>query len=349
MRRRTFISSAGAVAVAPALSAAETGKVKPGDIPKRVFGKTGEKLTIIGQAGGRFPMISYEEAKAVTLRAYDLGINYFDTARIYWNGRSEEVYGEVLPPFRKNIFLTTKSPIRDRKGAEQDLDRSLRALKTDHVDLWQIHQVSTLEEVEQIFAPGGAIEAFEAAKKAGKCRFIGFTGHHDPNVHLAMLKRYDKYDTILMPLNPADPSYLSFEKAVLPVAVQRGLGIQGMKSTANAKLLHSFTVKDCLSYVLSLPIHCLALGCTTVGQIEDDVRIAQHFQPMSETELAGLRQKAARFKGPQLEDWKRDTEGAGLPRYRDGVLANGALSGSEQPARIRPEDVVAIGIRESGQ
>ncbi len=321
MRRRTFISSAGAVAIAPALPAAETGKVKPGDIPKRVFGKTGERLTIIGQAGGRFPMISYEDAKAVTLRAYELGVNYFDTARIYWNGRSEEVYGEVLPPFRKNIFLTTKSPVRDRKGAEQDLDRSLRALKTDHVDLWQIHQVSTLQEVEQIFAPGGAIEAFEAAKKAGKCRFMGFTGHHDPNVHLAMLKRYDKYDTILMPLNPADPSYLSFEKNVLPVAVQRGMGIQGMKSTANAKLLHSFTVKDCLSYVLSLPIHCLALGCTTIGQIEDDVRIAQQFQPMSETQLAELRQKAARFKGPQLEDWKRDTERAGLPRYRDGVLA----------------------------
>ncbi len=321
MRRRTFISSAGAVAVAPALSAAETAKVKSGDIPKRVFGKTGEKLTIIGQAGGRFPMISYEDAKAVTLRAYELGINYFDTARIYWNGKSEEVYGEVLPPFRKNIFLTTKSPVRDRKGAEQDLDRSLRALKTDHVDLWQIHQVSTLEEVDQIFAPGGAIEAFEAAKKAGKCRFIGFTGHHDPDVHLAMLKRYDKYDTILMPLNPADPSYLSFEKNVLPVAVQRGMGIQGMKSTANAKLLHSFTVKDCLSYVLSLPIHCLALGCTTIGQIEDDVRIAQQFQPMSETQLAEVRQKAAKFKGPQLEDWKRGTEAAGLPRYRDGVLA----------------------------
>lgn len=320
MRRRTFISSAAAVAVTPSVRAAETGKVRPGDIPKRVFGKTGEKLTVIGQAGGRFPMISFEEAEAVTLRAYELGINYFDTARIYWNGKSEEVYGEVLPPFRKNIFLTTKSPVRDRKGAEQDLEKSLRALKTDHVDLWQIHQVSTMDEVQQIFAPGGAIEAFEAAKKAGKCRFIGFTGHHDPDVHLAMLKHYDKYDTILMPLNPADPSYLSFEKNVLPVAVERGMGIQGMKSTANSKLLHSITVRDCLSYVLSLPIHCLALGCTTIGQIEDDVRIAQQFKPMSEPQLAELRQKAEKFKGPQLEDWKRNTERASVPMYRDGEL-----------------------------
>lgn len=99
----------------------------------------------------------------------------------------------MLPPFRKNIFLTTKSPQRSRLEAEADLEKSLRALKTDHVDLWQIHQVSEMDEVSQIFAPGGAIEAFEAAKKAGKCRFIGFTGHHDPEVHLAMLKNYDHY------------------------------------------------------------------------------------------------------------------------------------------------------------
>ena len=213
-----------------------------------------------------------------------------------------------MAPFRKHIFLTTKSPQRSRQGAEADLEKSLRALKTDYIDLWQIHQVSTMDEVEQIFAPGGAIEAFEAAKKAGKCRFIGFTGHHDPEVHLAMLKRYDKYDSILMPLNPADPSYLSFEKNVLPIAVERGMGIQAMKSTANAKLLQAISLKDCLSYVLSLPIHCLALGCTTLGQIEDDVRIARHFKPLTEERLAHIREDGAKLKGPQLEDWKRNIE-----------------------------------------
>src|ERR1051326_5932152 len=224
MRRRTFLTTSAAAGVAVSARGATTTQVKSGDIPKRVFGKTGEKLTIIGQAGGRFPLTTFEEAKAVTLRACELGINYFDCARIYWNGKSEEVYGAVLPPFRKNIFLTTKSPQRSRAGAESDLEKSLRALKTDYVDLWQIHQVGEMTEVEQIFAPGGAIEAFEAAKKAGKCRFIGFTGHRDPEVHLAMLKHYDKYDTILMPLNAADPAYLSFEKMVLPIAVERGMG-----------------------------------------------------------------------------------------------------------------------------
>ena len=175
--------------------------------------------------------------------------------------------------------------------------------------------------MEQIFAPGGAIEAFEAAKKAGKCRFIGFTGHHDPQVHLAMLKKYDKYDSILMPLNPADPSYVSFETNVLPIAVERGMGIQAMKSTANAKLLQAISLKDCLSYVLSLPIHCLALGCTTIGQIEDDVRIAQQFKPMSGQTMAGVRERAKRLAGPRLENWKRDhNRKASASHYRDGGL-----------------------------
>ena len=319
MRRRTFLSTSAAAGLGAFAWSAETVQIKPGDIPKRVFGKTGERLTIIGQAGGRFPMCSYQDAKAITLRAYELGINYFDTARIYWDGRSEEVYGEVLPPFRRHIFLTTKSPQRTRQGAEADLEKSLQALKTDHVDLWQIHQVGTLDEVEQIFAPGGAIEAFEAAKKAGKCRFIGFTGHHDPQVHLAMLKKYDKYDSILMPLNPADPAYVSFETNVLPIAVERGMGIQAMKSTANAKLLQAISLKDCLSYVLSLPIHCLALGCTTIGQIEDDVRIAQQFKPLGDAQIAQIREKAAKLKGPQLEDWKIDTQRGAASTHRDGV------------------------------
>ncbi|MGC2403884.1 MAG: aldo/keto reductase [Acidobacteriaceae bacterium] len=320
MRRRTFLTTSAAAGISALSWGAVTSPsaVKPGDIPKRVFGKTGERLTIIGQAGGRFPLCTFEDAQAITLRAYELGINYFDTARIYWNGRSEEVYGSVLPPFRKNIFLTTKSPQRTRQGAEKDLQESLRALRTDHVDLWQMHQVGSIEEVEQIFAPGGAIEAFEAAKQEGKCRFIGFTGHHDPRVHLAMLSKYDRYDTILMPLNPADPAYLSFEKMVLPVAVERGMGIQAMKSTANAKLLQSIHLRDCLSYVLSLPVHCLALGCTTIGQIEDDVRIAQQFKPLNEMQLAAIREQGAKLKGPQFEDWKVNTETGAAGTHRDG-------------------------------
>jgi Predicted oxidoreductases of the aldo/keto reductase family len=226
----------------------------------------------------------------------------------------------VLAPVRKKVFLTSKCHLYTRAAAEECLHKSLKSMKTDYLDLWQIHQVSEMSEVEQIFAPGGSIEAFEAAKKAGKVRFIGFTGHHDPAVHLEMLRRYDKYDSILMPLHAADPGYLSFEKQVLPVAVQRGMAIQGMKSTANAKLLQSLSVRECIRYALSLPIHTLALGCTTIGQMEDDVRIAQQFQPLTAEEQSQLRARAGKLKGPKLEDWKRDTGlSASAPKYRDGI------------------------------
>jgi predicted aldo/keto reductase-like oxidoreductase len=301
MKRRTAIGGLMAGALPPLTAA-----VIPGDIPMRVFGKTGQKLTVIGQAGGRFPLINDDEAVAVTRRAVEVGINYFDTAAAYWQGHSEEIYGRVLPAVRKKIFLTTKSANRTRAGAMADLEASLKRLKTDYVDLWQVHSINSAEDAATVFAPGGAIEAFEAAKKAGKCRFIGFTGHRDPYGHLEMLKRYDRWDTILMPLHIADPLYLSFEKLVLPVAQERKLGIQGMKNFANSKLLQNFSVKECLTYVLSLPVHCTAIGCTTVGQLEDDVRVAQAFRQLEPDQMAALRKRAEGIKGPLHEDWKKN-------------------------------------------
>lgn len=285
--------------------AARAPKAKAGDLPKRKFGKTGVELTVIGQAGGRFPLISREEARNLVRRAYELGINFFDNARSYWDGASEEVYGEVLAPFRKEIFLTTKTTQRRRKAAEAELEQSLRALRTDYVDLWQVHAVSEMTELEEIFSPGGAIEAFEAAKKAGKCRFIGITAHHDPQVLLEALRRYDGFDAVLMPLHAADPSWQSFEKLVLPAAVEKGLAIQGMKNFANARLMSVLSVRECLSYVLSLPVSATVIGATTLGQLEDDVRIAQQFRPLSVEELDQLRQRASAVAGPALEDWKR--------------------------------------------
>jgi predicted aldo/keto reductase-like oxidoreductase len=227
-----------------------------------------------------------------------------------------------LPPFRKEIFITTKSVKRTRKEAEDELHLSLKRLKTDYVDLWQIHSVTSDEDLQKIFAPGGAIEAFEAAKKAGKARFIGFTGHHDPEAHAEMLRSYKNFDTILMPLHPADPSYLSFESKVLPEAIKQGLGIQAMKSTANSKLLQTMSLNDCLAYVLSLPIHCVTMGATTIGQIEDDVRFAKEFKPIDEAKRTDLRQRAEKISGPFLEDWKRNIKTAGYmpsrPAYQGG-------------------------------
>src|ERR1035438_123276 len=165
----------------------------------------------------------------------------------YSDGHAEEVYGAVIPAFRKEIFLTTKSGQRTRKGAEADLETSLRSMKTDHVDLWQMHNVARMQDVEQIFAPGGAIEAFEEAKKAGKCRFIGYSNCRDPEVHVAMLRHAERFDTALMPLHVADTCFsdspkMSFEQTALPAAVERGVGIFAIKVFGNAFLLRTFSV-----------------------------------------------------------------------------------------------------------
>ena len=308
MQRRAFFG-----AVFSGLASAATAKPpkpKMGDIPVRALGRTGEKLSVIGMGGARVPLMFLEEGKALVRKAYELGINYFDMARSYWGGRAEEVYGAVLPAFRKNIFLTTKTGKRTRKEAEAELDVSLRLLKTDYVDLWQMHGVAQKEDIARIFAPGGALESFEAAKKAGKCRYIGFTGHADPSIHSEMLRSYDKFDTVLMPLHAADTAYLSFERGTLPAAVESTIGILGMKIFANAALLRTFSAKECLSYTLSLPINAVTLGFATVGQLEDDVRIAQQFKPLSPSEMDELRGRATGknqdvINGPALEYWKR--------------------------------------------
>jgi aryl-alcohol dehydrogenase-like predicted oxidoreductase len=308
VRRRTFFG--GAFSGLVAASTPGIVRARPGDLPKRRLGRTGVDLTIIGMGGARFHLIPFDEGVALVRRAYELGINYFDMARSYWDGKAEEVYGAAIGPFRKEIFLTSKSGQRSAAEATRELETSLRLMKTDHVDLWQIHGVNTEDDVRKVLAPGGVLEAFVAAKKAGKCRFIGYTGHADPAFNVALLKSYDGFDTTLMPLHASDTAYLSFEKTALPVAVERGLGIFGMKIFGNAFLLRTFSVMDCLRYTLSLPITAAVLGFTTPGQLEDDVRIAQQFKTLPKEEMERIRARAAldRFdvaKGPALEYWKR--------------------------------------------
>ncbi len=313
MNRRTFIGAAFASLSLRGLSI-EPPKPAPGSIPMRVFGKTGVKLTVVGQGGARLALLrDKEKARAQVQHAVDLGINYFDCAHSYWNGHSEEVYGDVLPAVRDQVFITTKSTQRTRAAAEAELTESLKSLKTAYVDLWQMHGIETQKDIDTIFGPGGAMEAFAAAKKSGKCRFIGFTGHFDPEAMNGMLRAYDKWDSILMPLHAADPAYLSFEKITLPAAVEYGLGIQAMKVFGNAFLLRVLNAEECVRYVLSLPIHCAALGCSTNGQLDDDVRFAQRFVPYTADEMDAIRKVAATagpggLTGPKLEYWKKHAE-----------------------------------------
>jgi predicted aldo/keto reductase-like oxidoreductase len=308
--RRTFVGGVFAGLGIAGLGA-KPPKPRAGDVPMRVFGKTGVKLSVIGQGGARLALLrTKERARAQVRHAYDLGLNYFDCAHAYWEGRSEEVYGDVLAEVRKDVFITTKCMQRTKKEAEEELHLSLASLKTGHIDLWQMHAIQDRKDIDRILGPGGAMEAFEAAKKAGKCRFFGFTGHYDPEIHVAMLKAYDKWDSILMPLHAADPAYLSFEKTALPAALERGIGIQAMKVFGNAFLLRVLNAEECLRYVLSLPIHCATVGSSTTGQLDDDVRIARQFKPYTAEEMAALRNLAVTAgpggaKGPALEYWKR--------------------------------------------
>ena len=286
-------------------------KVKPGGIPTTTFGKTVVQVSIIAQGGARMDLHpDIPTAAAHVRKVYDLGITYFDCARSYWDGRSEEAYGIGLEGVRKDVFLTTKTLKRTAKEVEQELETSLRLLKTDHVDLWQMHSIEHQGDIDRILAPGGAMEAFEAAKKAGKCRFIGFTGHFDPEAHAALLKASNKWDTVMMPVHAADHAYLSFEKTALPVAREFGLGVQAIKVFGKAFLLRSLSPTECLKYVLSQPgVHVAICGAGTQGQMEDNIRTVQNFRKMTPEEIADVRKRAIAgsgvYTGPTLEYWKK--------------------------------------------
>ena len=246
MKRRSFVGGALAgVSITGAYAAPP--KVKAGDIPTTTFGKTGVKVSVIAQGGARMDLHpDVPSAAAHVRKVYDLGVTYFDCARLYWDGRAEEAYGIGLAGRPEERLPHHQDREAHGEGSGQELETSLRLLKTDYVDLWQAHAVQTQEDIDKILAPGGAIEAFEAAKKAGKCRFIGFTGHFDPEVHAALLKAYDKWDTVMMPIHAADHAYLSFEKTALPVAIERGVGVQAIKVFGKAYLLRSLSPTECL-------------------------------------------------------------------------------------------------------
>lgn len=301
----------GGVLAGASAGATAAQNVKAGDIPTTVFGKTGAKVSVIAQGGARMDLHpDIQSAAAHVRKVYDLGVTYFDCARLYWDGRSEEAYGIGLRGVRKNVFLTSKTVKRTAKEARQDLETSLRLLKTDYLDLWQVHAIDKQEDIDRILAPGGAMEAFEAAKKAGTCRWIGFTGHFDPNAHAALLKAYRNWDTVMMPLHAADPAYLSFEKTALPVAQEFGIGVQAIKIFGKAFLLRSLNPTECLRYVLSLPgAHVAICGAGTQGQMEDNIRTARDFKKMTPDELAAVRKRAIAgagvYTGPTLEYWKK--------------------------------------------
>jgi aryl-alcohol dehydrogenase-like predicted oxidoreductase len=260
------------------------------ELEKRTLGKTGVDVTIIG-LGGEGILRTYghdNDAYELINRAIDLGITYCESARAY--SGCESYYGGALKERRKDIFLTGKSHGRGKKEAKYHLHETLRNMKTDHLDLWQIHDVRTEEDVEQIFGPEGAIEAFIEAKEKGFVRFIGVTGHHDPFIIKKCIELFD-FDTVLIPVNPAEPQYKNFIDDVIPLASKKRMGVIGMKVYLRGfamKLPDVTTLEPFFRFALSQPISTAVIGCDTLHQLEENVMFAHSYSPMGEGETRDL-------------------------------------------------------------
>lgn len=268
-----------------------------GPIPKRLLGKTGVSVTQLGLgAGGVLGRDTETDiVLSVLADAIDLGINYIDTAPEY--GPSEEYIGLVLPAVRNKIVLASKTQDRTRDGSMRLLEKSLKRLRTDYLDIWQIHHIDHSDEVKEIFATDGAIKALQEAKEQGMVRYVGITGHYDPKPLLSAIKRFD-FDTILMAVNAADVHKQSFIKELLPEAKRQNLGIIGMKVCCLGRIFHSWginSMKQALDYVLSLPVSTAIVGIDNHKQLHENVALAKEFKNLKPKEMDDLEDKTKNY------------------------------------------------------
>jgi hypothetical protein len=270
----------------------------PASMPRRALGQTGFNVCLFSLGGqGLLEHPGHtDEAVAIINRAIDLGVNYCDTAHWYGGGSSEQYYGEVMKTRRQEVYLATKSGERTYDGALRDLEASLNRLQTDHLDCWQMHHVRNQQEVDTIFADNGALKAFLKARDEKITRFIGITGHRNPFVLKTAIERYP-FDTILMALNAADKNLpgpgdeSSFIENLLPVAVEKKMGIIGMKVPALGRIFKAdglTTMQQAMGYTLSLPVGTVIIGIKTIAELEENVRIAENFKPLSAQEMTNL-------------------------------------------------------------
>jgi uncharacterized protein len=270
-----------------------------GDMLYRALGRTGERVSALGVGGhhlGDFPNV--DDAIRCVHEAIDAGVTFFDNCWEYYNGKTENILGRAIKGRRDKIFLMTKVCTHGRSGrlALQMLEESLRRLGTDHLDLWQIHGIVYDNDPERAYAKGGVLEAFDQAKKQGKARFVGFSGHKDPAFHLKMLELGYPFDTVQMPLNPFDAGFHSFEKQVLPVVNQRGIAALGMKSmggTAWAVKNGVVTADEMLRYAMSLPVAITISGMDSLEVLRRNLQVVRDFKPMTEKEMDDLRARCA--------------------------------------------------------
>lgn len=296
--RRDFLKTAS-LAVLAEEAMAQSSSPNATGLPQRVLGRTGQKVSIACLGGWHIGSVKNDaEAIRIMHAAIDEGLTFFDNAWDYHDGHSEEVMGKALKMDgrRNKVFLMTKNCERDYAGSMRNLEESLRRLQTDHLDLWQFHETNYDNDPDWVFEKGGIKAALEA-KKAGKVRFIGFTGHKDPRIHLKMLGKPHDWDTAQMPINVCDAHYRSFQENVVPVCLRKNVGVIGMKGLGGGNVQGRLIEKlglsavECYRYCLSLPITAQVMGITTMAQLQEDIQLARNFRPYSKAEMDALRAK----------------------------------------------------------
>lgn len=281
-----------------------------GQIPRRQFGKTGIQISALGLGGHHLGDAKDQKtAEDIVALAIDGGVNFFDNCWEYHRGKSEVWMGSALKGKRQQVFLMTKvcSHGRDKDVALRMLEESLNRLQTDHLDLWQIHGVSFETDPQLFIRPNGAAEAMLQAKKEGKVRFTGFTGHKHPELHLAMLNTGFPFDAVQMPLNPFDATFRSFETEVLPEVVRRGMAPLGMKplnGAGPAVKKGIYSAEEMLRYAMSLPVATTITGMDKMDVVEQNIKIAQGFEPLAAEEMNALRERGREYADGRFELYK---------------------------------------------
>jgi uncharacterized protein len=320
--RRTFVKAGtlGTAGLVVSGRAAASEVPPPPPMPERPLGRTGHNVRIFslgGQATIERPGMQ-DESVAIINRALDLGVNYIDTAAAYGRGISQVYIGEVMATRRREVFLATKTHDRTRDGSLRLLEQSLKSLQTDHIDLWQLHNITTTAQLDQIFGAGGAIEALQQARDEGTVRFLGITGHADPDVLIDGISRFD-FDTILMALNPADRYHLPFMDALLPLANRKQMGVIAMKLPSRGRIFREdgiTSIRQSMSWVLSQPVSTCIIGVDNIPQLEENVRIAADFQPLNSAQMASIEALVAGYV-PDASFFKRGAAGFGQPDAPD--------------------------------
>jgi predicted aldo/keto reductase-like oxidoreductase len=330
MTRRDFLRLALAATVAPAVGCGGGGGGMAADsaaIPRRRLGRTGEAVSVVGLGGWHMarPGLSEAESVRIVRTAVDGGITFLDNCWDYNDGESERRMGKALRDgYRDRVFLMTKIDGRSRDAAARQIDECLQRLGTDRIDLMQLHEVIHAEDPDRSFRTGGAIEALAAAKQSGKVRFVGFTGHKSPSMHLAMLDAADahgfRFDTVQMPLNVLDAHFDSFERRVLPRLVEQGIAPLGMKPMADSRIVNEriASAEECLRYAMTLPVATVITGCDSVERVQQALRVATGFSPMSEGDISGLLARTqGAAAGGASELYKTTTEYDGTTQNPD--------------------------------